>query len=338
MATIKEVAKKAKVSVGTVSNVINGLETVSEKNREKVLKVIKRLGYKHNKIAASLISKKTSNIGLIVPDVSSPFYADLIKGIYEDLEEKGYNVFLAGSSDDLKKEEKIIGDLLSSWIDGIILIPVYDSKRDISYINDIEVPIVMVNREVLGVERDLVVFNNFGGALKATDFLIENKNEKIVILAGPKYSRSFQNRFLGCKEALEGKSLYMAEYVFNGDYSAESGYRCMMEALKRLKEIDAVFALSDLLAFGAIKAISGQGLSIPDDISIIGFGDIYLSKYLNPPLTAVKRPFRKIGNAAAELLLKRISGETHDFPRRVVIEGELEIRGTVKMGGENSEG
>ncbi len=331
MVTIKDVAKKAKVSIGTVSNVINNLETVSDKNKKKVLETIKELRYRHNKVAASLMKKKTSNIGLIVPDISSPYYSDLIKGIYRTLEHNGFNVFLSGSGDSVEKEEKIIEDLLSSWIDGIILVPAYSNDREIEYINNIEVPMVIVNRELMGINKDLVVFDNFGGSYKAMNYLIGNDHEDIVVLAGPEYSISFENRLMGCKQALEEKNLYNDGLVFHGDYSAESGYKCMKDALKNINSIDAVFASSDMIAFGAIKAIIEKGLRIPDDISLIGFGDIYLSKYINPPLTTVKRPFYEIGKISVEVLLKRISGSANLIPERVVVGGDLEIRNSVTI-------
>ncbi len=334
MITIKEVARKAGVSIGTVSNVINGAETVTDKNRQKVLDVIENTGYRPNKIAASLINKKTLNIGLIVPDISSPYYSDLIKGVAEALELKGYNVFLSGSNNKLEKEEHIIKDLLSLWVDGIILIPVYDKYRDTGFLNGLDVPIVMVNREIKGLKKDLVIFDNFNGGLKAARFLIDSGHKNIMILAGPEYSRSFMDRFMGWKEALEEKNLYRDDLVFFGDCSVGSGHRLMKEALlKNKNNIDAVFASSDLIAIGAINAIVEEKIDIPGSISIIGFGDIYLSKYINPALTTIKRPFYDIGKTAVKVLLKRISGNTGMLPEKVVINGELEIRESAKLKG-----
>jgi LacI family transcriptional regulator len=173
MVTIKEVATKAGVSVGTVSNVLNDLSTVSEGNRKKVNEVIMELGYTPNKIAASLSNKKTRNIGLVVTDISSPFYSDLIKAITETLETYGYNVFLCGSDDDIAKEEKLIKNLLSMWVDGIILIPSYTDRRDIHFLNSLEIPLVVVNREIEGFKKDIVVFDNFKGAYEGVRYLIK---------------------------------------------------------------------------------------------------------------------------------------------------------------------
>jgi LacI family transcriptional regulator len=331
MVTIKDVAKTAGVSVGTVSNVLNELETVTEANRSKVLKTIRELGYRPNKIAASLSKKKTMNIGLIVPDISSPFYSDLIKGVTETLESHGYNVFLCGSGSDISKETKIISDLMSMWIDGIILIPVYSSRRDIKEMKDIDIPIVLVNREIKGWTRDIVIFDNFGGAYEATSFLIKNNHKKIIILDGPKYSRSFEDRLLGWKTAMEENRLYNKNLVFRGDFSVESGHDMMLKSLDELVGIDAVFASSDLIALGALNALEEKNIKVPDDISIIGFGDIYLSKFLKPSLTTIRRPFYNIGKTAVSILLEKINDKPDDERfKKFIIKGKLEIRDSVK--------
>lgn len=331
MTTIKDVAKIAGVSVGTVSNVLNELDTVSDKNKTRVMDTIKTLGYKPNKIAASLSKKKTMNIGLIVPDVSSPFYSDLIKGVTETLDAHGYNVFLCSSSGDIGKETKIINDLLAMWIDGIILIPVYSNKRDIKEMESINTPMVLVNREIKGLTRDIVIFDNFGGAYEATNFLIKNNHKKIIILDGPKYSRPFEDRLLGWKTAMEENKLYNKNLVFRGDFSVESGYDMMVKSLNELKEIDAVFASSDLIALGALNALEEKNVLVPDDISIIGFGDIYLSKFLKPSLTTIRRPFYSIGKTAVSILLEKIAGKSDEEGfKKFVIKGKLEIRNSVK--------
>jgi len=331
MTTIKDVAKKAGVSVGTVSNVLNELNTVTDKNKSKVLNTIKSLGYKPNKIAASLSRKKTMNIGLIIPDVSSQFYSDLIKGITETLDSHGYNVFLCSSSEDINKEEKIINDLLAMWIEGIILIPIYSNKRNKKVLESIDTPVVLVNREIKGLTRDIVIFDNFGGAYEATNFLIKNNHKKIIILDGPKYSESFEERLMGWKASMEENSLYKSNLIFRGDFSVESGYKMMLEALNKFKDIDAVFASSDLIALGALNAIEEKNLKVPDDISMIGFGDIYLSKFLKPSLTTVRRPFYNIGKTAVSILLEKLSSNHHEEKfKKFIIKGKLEIRNSVK--------
>lgn len=331
MTTIKDVAKIAGVSVGTVSNVINELGTVTDKNRARVMNTIKSLGYKPSKIAASLSKRRTMNVGLVIPDVSSPFYSDLIKGVTENLDANGYNVFLCGSNSDIIKETKIINDLLSLWIDGLILIPVYSIKRDTKFLKNINIPVVLVNREIKGLSKDIVIFDNFGGAYEATDFLIKNNHKKIIILDGPKYSRSFEDRFLGWKAAMEENGLYDKNLVFRGDFSVESGHDMMLESLNELKSIDAIFASSDLIALGALNALEEKSIKVPEEISIIGFGDIYLSRFLKPSLTTIRRPFYNIGKTAVSILLEKITGISDEgSSKKFIIKGKLEIRNSVK--------
>lgn len=331
MVTIRDIAKKSGVSVGTVSNVLNNLKSVKADSRERVLKVINELGYKPNKIAASLSGKKTKNVGLIIPDIASPFYSDLVKGISETLEANDYNIFLCASGNNILKEEKIIKDLLSMWIEGIILIPVYSEKRNPQFLQKIDIPVVLVNREIDKIKKDIVLFDNFEGAFEATRFLIENNHKIIPILGGPKLSKSFEERFQGWKAAMEESDLYSSSLVFQGDFSVESGHFMMTEALKKISRIDAVFAASDLIALGALSAIEKFKLKIPEDISVIGFGDIYLSKFLKPSLTTIRRPFYNIGKTAVSLLLDRISGNTHKKITKFIIKGKLEIRDSVKI-------
>ena len=331
MTTIRDVAKKAGVSVGTVSNVLNNLDTVTDKNKLKVLNTIKSLGYKPNKIAASLSRKKTMNIGLIVPDVSSPFYSDLIKGITETLDSYGYNVFLCGSSSSMDKEARIINDLLAMWIDGIILIPVCSKKETKKNLEAIDTPVIVVNREIKGFKGDMVIFDNFGGAYDATNFLIKNEHKKIIILNGPVYSKSFEDRLSGWKASMEENNLYKGNLVFKGDSSVESGYEMMTRAFNKLKKIDAVFAASDLIALGALNAIEEKKMKVPEDISVIGFGDIFLSKFLKPSLTTVRRPFYNIGKTAVSILLEKISGKCSQKKfKKFIIKGKLEIRNSVR--------
>jgi LacI family transcriptional regulator len=217
------------------------------------------------------------------------------------------------------------------WIDGIILIPVYSKKRNLQLLKNIEIPVVIVNREVEGIKKDIVIFDNFGGAFEATRFLIANNHKIIPILSGPELSKSFEERFQGWKAAMEESDLFNDNLIFRGNFSVEAGHRMMLEVLNRIDKIDAVFASSDLIALGALSAIDEYNLKVPDDISVVGFGDIYLSKFLKPSLTTIRRPFYNIGKTAVSLLLDRISGNKKKKITKFIIKGKLEIRDSVKI-------
>ncbi len=328
MVTIKDVAKRAGVSVGTVSNVLNCLETVSTPVRKKVESAIKELGYHPSRIAASLPSKKTKNVGFIVPDVSSPFYSELIKGVSEDLESSGYQMYLCNSNNSLKRESEIINNLRSMWVDGIILVPVFDDERDKKFFNHLDKPVVILNRDLGNIGQDTVLFNNFSGGYKATKYLLERGHKDIVCLNGPQNSTSAIDRYKGWKKAMTEHAIHNEDFIFWGGFSVSSGKKMMSEALARFSCIDAVFATSDLLAMGAIKTILKAGLKIPQDISIVGFGDIYICDFLNPPLTTIARPFKTVAEKAVEVLLDRI--KNRGKPSRIIIESRIEERESVQ--------
>jgi LacI family transcriptional regulator len=330
MVTIKEVAKKAGVSVGTVSNVLNGLSTVTVGNRAKVKRVMEELGYVPSKIAASLSNKKTRNIGLIVSDISSPFYSELIKSISHTLEAYGYNVYLCGSGDDIEKEESLIRNLISMWVDGIIIIPSYSDARDVDFLNCLEIPVVLVNREIQGIKRDVVVFDNFKGAYQGVRLLLETGCRKIALLTGPRKVKSSIERHRGWKKALEEEGAYDKRLEFWGDYTVESGKEMAHKALENVRGLDCFFATSDLIALGAMKEIKERKLLVPKEISVLGFGDIMLSKYLDPSLSTVRRPFDDIGKLTALIMVERLNSKKDFSQKKILVDGEVILRDSVK--------
>lgn len=329
MVTIKKIAKKAGVSVGTVSKVLNYDKTVSEINKRKVIRIIKELNYRPNRIARSLSKGKTKNVGFIIPDITNPFFPELVRGASDLLISNGYYVFLCSSDNDSNKEDFYINDLVSMWIDGIIIAPSDTENRDIGIFNKIISPFVVVDREIKELNKDLIIINNKKGAYEVASYLISNGHRRIVILAGPQYTKTAQDRFMGWKKALEEKALFREEFAFWGNFSIDSGYEMMKKVFNNLGKVDAVFACNDLIALGAIQAIEEKKYKIPDDISIIGFDDIYLSRFLKSPLTTVKQPIYDMGKIAAEILLDRMSSSKDFVPKKVVIEGNLIERGSV---------
>ena len=330
MVTIKEIAKRAGVSVGTVSKVLNFNETVTKKNKNKIIKTIKELNYRPNRIARSLSKGKTKNIGFIIPDIKNPFFPELIRGASDVLMSDGYYVFLANSDNDSNKEDLYINDLISMWIDGIIIAPSDTENRNINIFNNIISPFVVVDREIKGLEKDLVIINNEKSAYNAVNYLKENGHKKIVVLAGPQYTKTAQNRVAGWRAAMDKNGLFQEEFIFWGDFSIESGYKMMKEVFNKLGLVDAIFACNDLIAIGSIKAIEEEGYKIPDNISIVGFDDIYLSRFLTPPLTTVRQPVYDMGKIAAEILLGRINNPEEFNPKKIVVEGNLIFRKSVR--------
>ncbi|OQA22594.1 MAG: Ribose operon repressor [Actinobacteria bacterium ADurb.Bin346] len=329
MVTIKGIAKEAGVSVGTVSKVLNYDRTVTVKNRNKVIEAIKKLNYRPNRLARSLSKGKTKNVGFIIPDISNPFFPELVRGASDLLLSEGYYVFLCNSDNDPNKEDMYINDLTSMWIDGLIIAPSDTENRDIGIFKQILLPFVVVDREIKGLNKDLVIINNKKGAYEAVVHLINKGHKKIAILTGPKYAQTAQYRYAGWKKAMEENSLFDDKLVFWGKFSIDSGYNMMREVFKSLGKVDAVFTCNDLIALGAMQAIEENKFTISDGISIVGFDDIYLSKFLKPPLTTVKQPTYEMGKTAAKLLLERMENIKECLPRKIVVEGKLIVRSSV---------
>ena len=329
--TLKSIASEAKVSIKTVSRVVNNDPKVSKSTREIIQDIIKTRGYKPNLIARGLKKRKTNTIGFIVPDIGNPSFTEIAKGCTDIFNKNGYYVFLGSSENNPQKEIEIMQDLMSMLIEGIILIPSITAERDLSFFSKIKCPIVILDREIDGLDKDRVVLSNKKGAYSATRLLIENENKKIVILGGLKSAKTSQRRFEGFKKAMSERNLFSEDLAFWGDFSIDSGYLMMKEAFNRFKkDIGAVFAGNDLIALGAISAIKEYGLKIPEDISLIGFDDMFFSAYLNPPLTTVHIPFIKEGAVAAKLLLKKMANPEDNSINRIIIDTNIIIRESVK--------
>ena len=327
--TLKDIAKKAKVSIKTVSRVINDEPMVSKDTRSGVKAVIEELGYQPNLIARSLKKRKSNSIGIILPDIGNPAFTEMVKGCMDSLNSSGYYTFLGSYEDDPNKEEEFIRDFNSMFIDGLIIIPSITENRNISIFEKINCPMVFIDREIDGLNRDTVISENRNGVYRATRHLIKKGHKKIVFLGGLNTVKPAKKRFEGWKKALDEKKLFKEDLVFWGSFSIESGYLMMSQALEKLDSIDAVFAGNDIVALGAMNAIKDKNLNIPGDISIIGYDDMFFSQYLNPSLSSVAAKLFIQGKTAAELLLKRIKNPTDVKPKRIVIESDLILRDSV---------
>jgi DNA-binding LacI/PurR family transcriptional regulator len=327
--TLKDIAKKAKVSIKTVSRVINDEPMVSKNTRAGVKAVIEELGYQPNLIARSLKKRKSNAIGIILPDIGNPAFTEMVKGCMDSLNSSGYYTFLGSYEDDPNKEEEFIRDFNSMFIDGLIIIPSITENRNISIFEKINCPMVFIDREIDGLNRDTVISENRNGVYRATRHLIKKGHKKIVFLGGLNTVKPAKKRFEGWKKALDEKKLFNEDLVFWGSFSIESGYLMMSQALEKLDSIDAVFAGNDIVALGAMNAIKDKNLNIPGDISIIGYDDMFFSQYLNPSLSSVAAKLFIQGKTAAELLLKRIKDPTDIKPKRIVIESDLILRDSV---------
>jgi len=305
--TIKDVAQRAGVSVTTVSHVINKTRFVSDELKQKVLKAMEELSFKPNAVARSLRVKESNTIGLIIPDSTNPYFAEIGWGVEYSSRKHGYSVILCNSDDDLQKEESYINVLIEKQVDGIIIVAAGSSTAHLISLQERNIPTVMFERDSPDVKIDSVQVDNKIGGQIATRHLIELGHTRIACITGPREVTPSYSRFDGYKEELERNGIEIRkEYIIKGDFKPQGGYEAAEELLNLAQPPTAIFACNDLMAIGVSRAVIERGMKIPGDISLIGFDDIYLSKYTNPPLTTIKQPRLAMCEEAVNCLLSRM--------------------------------
>lgn len=306
MANIKIIARKAGVSISTVSRVMNGSKPVSPELHQRVMDVVEQMNYKPNSIARSLILNKTNLIGVVVPDVSNAFQAQLLKGIEGYAARANYDVIICNVYKDLNKQRKYFNTMLDRHVDGIILLH-EASKEDLEkFLQRSDIPLLLSSVQVEGVSVPFVGIDEEKAGYDAASYLIARGHRRIGFIFGE--GRALGTlRKEGYMRALRENNLpLLPEMMVQGDCSPASGYEGMRVLLKLPLRPTAVFCVSDEMAIGALDCILDQGLSVPEDISIMGFDDIDLSQVVRPKLTTVHQPIEKMGAESAKLLIKLI--------------------------------
>jgi len=309
MTTIREVAQKAGVSYATVSHVINNTRFVSEETRERVLSAMSELKYRPNAVAQSLRSGRTNTIGMILPDSSNPFFAEIGRQIEEEAFRKGYSIILCNMELQPEKEMLYVDVLINKQVDGIIFVATGDQTSLLQLLLDQGIPVILIDRDLPEMNIDTVITDNRLGGYLATRHLIDLGHRRIACITGPssKITPS-ASRVVGYRQALEEAGLpYDKQIVCLGDFHPQSGMDIMEALLKRPNPPTAVFACNDLMALGCMRAAMYAGYRIPEDLSIVGFDDIELARFTNPPLTTVCQPKKEIGILATQKLVERIA-------------------------------
>jgi LacI family transcriptional regulator len=287
---------------------------------------MKELNYHPNAIARSLRRSKTHNIGVIVPDISYPFLAEVARGVENAGFELGYNVILCDSDGDSEMEANYIELLLEKKVDGIIFVAAGESSSHAQALIEQGMPVVVCDRELAGVKVDTVIADNVGSGHQATEYLISVGHRRIGCIAGPRELEISNKREEGYKQALEQHGISQQdELIAQGDFRCRGGYEAMRGFLALDQPPTAVFACNDLMAIGAICAVSQKRLRIPQDVAIVGCDDIALASFTNPSLTTVAQPKHEMGAAAVEMLMERIRDESRP-PTRRLLSTELVLR------------
>ncbi|KRQ86472.1 Catabolite control protein A [Caloramator mitchellensis] len=326
--TINDIARIAGVSKATVSMVFNKKdENISQETREKIFKVAKELNYIPNSVARSLATSKSYSIGIILPDITNPFFSEIARAIEDEANILGYNVILCNTDNKIKKEEEYIKLLISKLVDGIIFIAGGASKKSLKLIKDNSVPFVLVDRYIEDYEDNYGVFcKNYEGVVEGVEYLLGKGKKKILFVKGPTELEISKQRFEGYKTTMSKYGLYIDDYVFESDFTLEGGKRATEEILNKLNDFDAIFYSNDVMAFGGIKVLTRNGYKIPDDVSVVGFDNIQISEFIEPELTTISQPIYEMGKDACNLLVKVINEDeniekVHYYTPKLIIRG-----------------
>ncbi|MFV0366403.1 MAG: LacI family DNA-binding transcriptional regulator [Mangrovibacterium sp.] len=328
MASMNEVAKRAGVSIATVSRVLNNNESVNEDTRNKILAAIKELKYSPSRVAKRLRSKNGGGnmIGIMIPDISNPFYVEVLKGIESIAFEQGYVTIFCNFEQSEEKETAYLKILESEAIDGLIAASVNDVNPILERMLNAGLPVVCVDRDLKGVNVDLVQVDNEYGTYNAVSYLIKSGYKRIGYIGGLNTISTSKAREAGYCRALVESGLEVDEsLVLDGDSSLESGASMAEQLLSLTNPPDALFCGNNLLTLGALKVINRRGIKVPEDIGIVGFDDMAWASSLNPPLTSVHQPAREIGRRAGDLLIQRIKNPNRPTAK-IVLETELRVR------------
>lgn len=328
--TIREVAKAAQASVGTVSAVINGAAHVTEQTRKRIQQSIAELGYEPNTAARSLKRQRSSSIGLVVPDLQNPFFASVAEGVQTVAREHDVLMVVGTTGAENKWEEYYAQTLRARRLDGMILLS-GSGKPTIGLVSLVESgSVVFVDECIPGLDAPFISSANRTGARQVAQELIRNGHRQIAIVAGPPWLWTSQQRLAGYREALAGSGQDPDEIVVvSGDYTEDSGFQATSAILSNPKNanLTAFIYANDLMAMGGLRFFREQGREIPKDISIVGFDDITSSQYIFPALTTVAQPGYDMGRSAAQLLLYKTG--LSDLPNTTNFATELKIRGSV---------
>jgi LacI family transcriptional regulator len=345
MATIKDVAREARTSVTTVSRVISSSPDVKPATRERVLEVIERIGYEPSAIARGLVSQRTRTIGVVVSDISSPFYPQVVRGIEDVADEHGFTIVLLSTDDDLERHAASLRVLRSQRVAGVIHGSArLDDPGLLEFIGG-PIPTVLVNRGLpKAVGTSQVVLRNRAGAEMATQHLVELGHTRLLHLAGPRFAQNARDRAAGFRRAatrngLSADQARVLEVGFHPVIERDAVRAALLDVLSVDDRPSAILAVDDVIAVWAMEvAIFDLGLSVPDDLAVVGFDDSYLAASRFVGLSTVAHRPYEMGMHAARLLIGRIDG-TRDgaWPLRVDLDPELVIRNsTVRGAGENS--
>ncbi|WP_338833320.1 HTH-type transcriptional repressor PurR [Moorella humiferrea] len=329
MATIKDVARRAGVSSATVSRILNKHPNVKVETREKVLEAMKELNFSPSFHARSMRIKKTHTIGLILSDITNPFYSETAKAVVDTADHLGYNVILGTTNNSIKTQKKYLEIIRRKQVDGLLFASVQLKDPTVEKVIEEGFPHMLYNRRLARSDCNFVVIDNEQGSFLATEHLIKLGHKRIAYIRGPHNSSTGQERFNGYLKALKKYGLeYNQELVRDGEYDERQAHEATKVLLGLKERPTAIIAANDLMAFSSIECICRAGLKVPDDIAVIGFDDVEMSSHYNIQLTTVSKNKYEMAEIATRILIDIIEGENVPQPVQIVLKPQLIIRRT----------
>ena len=327
--TIQEVAKRAGVSLGTVSRVLNGQKTVGPEIRARVERAICDLGYRPNALAQNMRRGHSRAVGIMLREFTLPVLAGFIKAVQQVLRSAGYSLILAGSDDQREREIELLDALSSRRIDGLILTTSSEADEELLERQEaLQIPVVLLDRTV-PANCDALLIDHRTVVCRAVEYLLSLGHRRIALLTGSESVRPAAERVLGYRDAFAQAGVELdPDLIRTRSFTTEFGYRETLVLLSRRPPPTAFIAGGIAMLPGVLRAVRERGLRVPDDVSVIGSCDSDLAELGTPPISVLRWDYVRLGRVAAELLLERLEGDRNGPPRRITVEAELIIRGS----------
>ncbi len=329
--TIKDVARYTGLSIATISKFING-GSVKEVNRQRIEEAIRALDFKVNEMARGLKTNKTATIGVLIPSLENIFVTSIVSKVESLLLDYGYSTIVCDYRTDRELENQKFDFLMSKSVDGIILVPHAIDANKIKEALDRDIPVILIDRAMKGVECDVVLVDNLNAAYNAVEHLFMKGHRRVGIICGPQDIYTAQERLKGYIRVHEDYQLEIDQDLIRyGDYEIQSGMTLMNYFLEMKNPPTAVFVTNYEMTLGAVMALNSSNVSVPDQLSLIGFDNIQLANVIKPRLSIVVQPMQQIGEYAANLLLRRMKGDKGGFPAMLRLKTEIVEGESVKV-------
>lgn len=324
MVSIKDIAKECNVSIAAVSRALNNSKGISEETRNSILRVCEEMGYRPNSAARSLILNKTHMIGLIIPDITNPYYAFISKGVSAYLEKRGYGLVLCNSDRNKNNEAMYCNFLAEKRVDGVILIPIRSNRQDYRIFEQYAIPLVLVDNCVNDWNVSFVANDNYGGTRKVIQHMLDQGFRRIGAILGDPDSSASNDRLRGYLDVMVENEIAVDERIlYNSKATFDDGIRYARELITR--KVDAIFAINDTVAIGVIKYCYENNIFIPNDLGLAGYDNIEQAAMLPVALTTVNQQKFSIGEKAAEILINEIC-QPELVKQKIILQPELVIR------------